>query len=286
MCQKKVELDYIIMHTFVWSSRIPSYNRTMEDLLRRPPLIDPPVMNAAGSLGFFPDLRLPLPWAELGAFVTNPISLRPRNPASSMRWTEFPGGVLMHSGHPNPGFYPLLDQFSTRWTQAPLPVIVHLLASPPGEIQACVERLEMVENVTAVEIGFPQNIDQQEAAEIVSAAQGEMPVIVRLPMTRSVALAPALEAAGAAAVSLGAPRGSLPIGEHLMHGRMYGPGIYPLALQIVCELHSIGVTVIAAGGVYQPRQIAELRQAGAMAVQVDLALWRGDWLELEEERVP
>ena len=37
-----------------------------------------PLMNAAGTLGFSPDPRASVAWEDLGAFVTNPISLRPR----------------------------------------------------------------------------------------------------------------------------------------------------------------------------------------------------------------
>lgn len=257
----------------------------MEEILRQPPLIDPPVMNAAGSLGFAPELRAALPWEEFGAFVTNPISLRPRKPASGQRWQEFPGGVLLHSGHPNPGFQQVLSQYAARWAYSPLPVIVHLLASAPEEIQTCVLQLEIIENVCAVEIGFPYSVDGYEAGEVISAALGEIPVIARLPITRSLELAPGMLEAGAAAVSLAAPRGCLPMGESFMHGRMYGPGVYPLALQTVADLHAMQVSVIAAGGIYQHHQIVELHRAGAWAVQIDLALWRGDWMESGKERV-
>ena len=65
---------------------------------------DPPLMNAAGSLGFAPDRRGPIALEQLGAFVTNPVSLRPRTPAQGARLLPFPGGFLLHSGHPNPGF--------------------------------------------------------------------------------------------------------------------------------------------------------------------------------------
>ena len=56
----------------------------MEENLHRSLVIDPPLMNAAGSMGFAPDLKLPLLWEEFGAFVTNPISIKPRKPAASL----------------------------------------------------------------------------------------------------------------------------------------------------------------------------------------------------------
>ncbi|MBL8103821.1 MAG: hypothetical protein JNM02_14910, partial [Anaerolineales bacterium] len=41
-----------------------------------------PLINAAGSLGFAPDIHNGLPLDSFGAFVTNPISLRPRLPTA------------------------------------------------------------------------------------------------------------------------------------------------------------------------------------------------------------
>ena len=50
-----------------------------------------PYMNAAGTLGFAPDFRAPVPWESFGAFVTNPLSLRPRLPTASPALIEYPG---------------------------------------------------------------------------------------------------------------------------------------------------------------------------------------------------
>jgi dihydroorotate dehydrogenase len=76
---------------------------------------------------------------------------------------------------------------------------------------------------------------------------------------------------GASAVSLGAPRGKL-VG---ISGRMYGSGVFPLALRAVESLAGCGVPVIGAGGVYQQRDLEAMLAAGAFAVQVDAVLWRG-----------
>ncbi len=64
---------------------------------------EPPIMNAAGVLGFFPDRHGPIDWGMLGAFITNPISLSPRTPAHGSRFEAYPGGFLLHTGYPNPG---------------------------------------------------------------------------------------------------------------------------------------------------------------------------------------
>ncbi len=250
----------------------------MEELLQIPLTISPPLMNAAGSLGFTPDFNLPLPWAQFGAFVTNPLSRRPRRPANGPRWQSYPGGALLHSGHPNPGFSKVLRQAAPQWAQSRVPVIVHLLASSPEDIHSMVLRLEELENILAVEIGFPEGITAAEAAAVLAAGLGELPLIAKVSLFQAALLAPALVEAGATAVSLAPPRGTLP-GEtgETTGGRMYGPGVFPLAMQAVQDLAALGVPVIGAGGVYTPPQAAAMQQQGALAVQIDTALWRGDW---------
>lgn len=255
----------------------------MEELLRRSLLIDPPLMNAAGSLGFAPDLKLPLPWERFGAFVTNPISSRPRKPAAGMRWQTYSGGALLHTGHPNPGFRKSVNLYAEAWAQSPLPVIVHLLAETPAEIARRIIQLETLENIQAVEIGFPEQVSAVEAADVIAAAFGELPVLARLSLGAAVGLAETCYQAGAAAITLGPPRGAMTREQGLASGRMVGPGIFPMALQTVRHLAGMQIPVIAAGGIYSQQQADAVRQAGALAVQLDLALWRGDWFSSGEE---
>jgi dihydroorotate dehydrogenase len=256
----------------------------MEELLRLPPVFDPPLMNAAGTLGFAPDRRKLLDWAQFGAFVTNPISYSPRRPASSTRWRVDAGIALVHTGHPNPGFHKVLRQFAPIWAQADLPVVVHLLAGPPAEMRKIIPRLEVLENVTAVELGFPERIGRSELREVISASLGELPILVSLPLSRAVELAPVAVESGAAAVALSPPRGQHPnTSGSFDQGRLYGPPVFPLALHVVRQMSLAQVPVIGAGGVYSNEQAKAMRQAGALAVQVDLALWRGDWFSSEME---
>ncbi len=254
----------------------------MEELLRQPPEFDPPLMNAAGMLGFAPDLRLPLKWDLFGAFITNPISIKPRKPASGSRWLPFPGGALIHSGFPNPGFRQAVARYATGWAQSPIPVIVHLMADTPEDLRRRIEHLETLENIRAVEIGFPDEISPGEAREVIAACVGELAVIARVPFSRSLEIAEVCLEAGAVLISIAPPRGALPAGEWPQSGRMYGPAVFPLALQTVRHLAAARIPVIGSGGVYQPDQAEAMRQAGARAVQLDLALWRGDWFREEQ----
>ena len=104
-----------------------------------------PIMNAAGMLGFAPDLRA---WQNsevseaFGAFVTNPLSMRPRKPTSHPATVEYPGGFLLHTGLPNPGFSAAVKRYAHKWVDSSLPIIVHLMADRPEETKRMVESLE------------------------------------------------------------------------------------------------------------------------------------------------
>jgi dihydroorotate dehydrogenase (NAD+) catalytic subunit len=239
---------------------------------------DPPLMNAAGSLGFAPDRRGVVDLPRLGAFVTNPVSRRGRSPAQDRCLLEYPGGFLLHSGAPNPGLTRAVRRHAGHWARSPVPVLVHLLAEAPGELAEMVRRLEGVEGVSGIEVGLPPGCQAGDMLELLSAAAGELPVIARLPLERAIELGQALVARPGlpvAAISLGAPRGSLPAaGGEVVSGRLYGPAVFPLALQAVRGLARAGLPVIAAGGVYHPGQVEAMLAAGALAVQLDAALWR------------
>jgi dihydroorotate dehydrogenase len=234
-----------------------------------------PLMNAAGTLGFSPDPRLPLRWEEFGAFVTNPISLRPRLPAAQPVVREFPGGFLLHSGLPNPGFSAVMEREALRWRRADVPVIVHLMADRPEEAARMVRRLEEQENVLAVELGFAPLLADDILLLALEMCVGELPLIVSLSPEQMLRLGSTLIMQGAAAISLAAPRGALPIvhSPALIHGRLYGPALFPQTLEAVSVAARSGIPIIGGGGVWKRDQAEVLLEAGALAVQVDAALW-------------
>lgn len=235
-----------------------------------------PLMNAAGSLGFSPDAYGPVDLDRFGAFVTNPISLEPRTPARGVRCLPYPGGFLLHTGYPNPGFHSAVRSFQSRWARSTLPVIVHLLGDTPHKLAQMVRGLENLEGVMGVELGLPPDVPPATAAAMVEASLGELPLVVRLPVDRAGELAESLHTSGAWAISLGPPRGALtgPDGQ-LVQGRLYGPALFPLALAAIRRVTQSGFPVIGAGGVYKPENIQAMMDAGAIAVQLDSVLWRG-----------
>jgi dihydroorotate dehydrogenase len=257
-----------------------------------------PYMNAAGTLGFAPDFRAPVPWEAFGAFVTNPLSLRPRLPTASPTLVEYPGGFLLHTGLPNPGLKAALKKYARRWADSRLPVIVHLMADRPEESMRMVLSLEGRENIAAVELGFAPLLTDDILLLTVEMCQGELPLIVSLPVEQVLSLGPRVVQEGAAAISLAAPRGMLPVANYspLPHGgapggdnkgpgvrgqvigRLSGPALFPQALLTVRDAVQANIPVIGAGGVGSKQNADAMLAAGAMAVQVDASLWKGDFL--------
>ncbi len=249
-----------------------------QDLIFRTPL-----MNAAGTLGFTPDLRAEIPWDDFGAFVTNPLSLRPRTGAAQPALIEYPGGFLLHTGLPNPGFNAALKKYAHRWRDSSFPIIAHLMADRPEETQQMVRPLEEMENILAVELGFAPLLADDILLLTLEMCMGELPLIFSLPFEQVLSLGPRLIQNGAAAISLAAPRGSLPLtpalrpspagrGE-LVTGRLFGPSLFPQSLEIVSSAAKLGLPVIGAGGVYSKEDAQAMLTAGALGVQMDAGLW-------------
>ena len=243
-----------------------------------------PLMNAAGSLGFAPDTRAGIALDTFGAFVTNPLSLRPRKPAAKPQIIEYPGGFLLHSGLPNPGFHTVVKRYAARWDKSELPVIVHLMADRPEETQRMVQMLELRENVMAVELGFAPLLADDILLLTLEMCVGELPLIFSLPIEQVLSVGPRLVQGGAQAISIAAPRGALPESREkdtkekgLITGRLYGPSIFPRALETVYAAARIGLPIIGAGGVWTRENAEAMLTAGALAVQVDAALWAFNW---------
>jgi len=241
-----------------------------------------PRMNAAGSLGFAPDPRNGVSLDSFGAFVTNPISLRRRQPTAQPTLIEYPGGFLLHTGLPNPGFHGVIKKYSAKWMRSDLPIIIHLMADRPEETQNMVRALESQENVMAVELGFAPLLADDIILLTLEMCLGEIPLIFSLPVEQVLSLGPRLMQDGAQAISISAPRGALipylPEGEgpgvsEIVTGRLFGPALFPQTLETVHSAAKLGIPIIGAGGVWSKENAAAMLSVGAVAVQVDAALW-------------
>lgn len=235
-----------------------------------------PLMNASGSLGFVPDIRV---LGELrciesfGAFVTNPLSLRSRTAAAQPALIEYPGGFLLHTGLPNPGFESVVKKYARRWSDSSLPIIVHLMADRPEETKQMVQALEGLENVMAAELGFAPLLTDDIILVTLEMCLGELPLIFSLPIEQILSLGPRLMDAGANAISIAAPRGALMQNDSLITGRLFGPSLFPQALEVVHSAAKLELPIIGAGGAYSKENADAMLAVGALAVQMDTSLW-------------
>lgn len=238
-----------------------------------------PWINAAGSLGFAPGGGWSLPIAQ-GAFVTNPISLRPRTPTEDRTLIEYPGGFLLHTGVVNPGLSEVIKRYAARWARASLPVWVHVLADTPENVVQMVQTLEELEGVTAIILGIPPRVYGEQALALVAAARGERPLVVEAPLTSAgEGWIGRLAGLGVSALSLAAPRGALPaLDGEVIGGHLIGPGLFPQILAALRTARRTRLPLIASAGVYSRAQGEVLLTAGAWAVALDGVLWRG-WEE-------
>jgi dihydroorotate dehydrogenase (NAD+) catalytic subunit len=125
----------------------------------------------------------------------------------------------------------------------------------------------------AVELGFAPLLAGDILALVVEMCRGELPLVVSLPSEQVLALGGRLLELGAAALSLGTPRGALPNGEAILTGRLFGPALFPMSLDVVRSAARLGLPIIGGGGVCSQADAQAMLSAGALAVQLDSSLW-------------
>lgn len=83
----------------------------------------------------------------------------------------------------------------------------------------------------------------------------------------------------------GAPRGKgESVAQEWVTGRLSGPALFPKALLAVSNAVEANLPMIGAGGVESKENADAMLSVGALAVQVDESLWRGDisvWVPAE-----
>lgn len=237
-----------------------------------------PITNVAGMLGFAPDPRKTPNYGQLGAFFTNPISLAPRSPAEMRCAIPFQGGVLLHSGFPNPGLVRAISKYGRQWATASMPVVLHLMVDDARNMDDMLGLIENVEGVAGIEVSFKPGCEPQMMAQVLHSALTEWPVIAQLEIEQLRSVLPLLQPDCLSAVSLPPKRGRLPVDSinkepDFVSGRLFGSTLFPQALSELQQALDFGVPVIASGGVTSKEQVEQLLKAGAFAVQVDTVLW-------------
>lgn len=234
-----------------------------------------PLLNAAGILGFATEARGLVDLAQLGGFITNPLTWQARTPARGPNALLQKDGVVIHTGLPNPGVRAAVRRWGKDWSHLGPPIIVHLAATTPSDVARSLEVFEAARGVAGVELGLRDDVSQAEAVRVIRAAAGDLPLLVRLPLARAPELCAAAVQAGANALTVGAPPR---LATDTMQGRFYSPTLLEQTLNTLAAVRAaLGentVPLIAASGLFTPAAAQAALNAGATAVQLDAVLWQ------------
>lgn len=226
-------------------------------------------MNQAGTSGFSPTS-----YTAGSVFVTNPISLRARVPSTDRACLPHPGGFLLHTGLPNKGWRAVRRKYAAHWAQSANPVWLHMISTEPDDLNAMVRESEELEGIAGIEVGLPPGCSRDLMRQLILAASGELPLMVYFSLGEEHSLLNDLPDA-VAAVTLGAPRGALPVtGGRIIHGRLHGPGLFPQMLEGLINLKTLGIPLILAG-ICNLQDAKTALNCGAAAVQIDHFCWDG-----------
>lgn len=251
-----------------------------------------PVMTASGTFGFGPEYSDFVDLNQLGAIVVKGTTLTPRAGNNGRRIAETPAGMLNSIGLENPGVEEFLTNTLPKLAAYDVPVIVNIAGNTVEEYGELTTRLN-VPGVSAIEIniscpnvkqgGIAFGTDCTSAAAVVGEVRSKtsLPVIAKLSpnVTDIAAMAQAVEAAGADAVSLINTLLGMAIDIHAWRpvlgnvvGGLSGPAVKPVALRMVWQVaRAVKCPVIGMGGIMTAQDAIEFLLAGASAVAVGTA---------------
>lgn len=251
-----------------------------------------PVIAASGTFGYGTEYADLVPINRLGAVVCKGTTLRPRPGNPTPRIAETPAGMLNSIGLQNIGVEAVIREKAPVWATWDIPVIVNIAGETVAEFAELAARLDGVPGVAGLEVniscpnvetGLEFGTDPAAAAAVTAAVRRatSLPIIVKLTPNVGdiVAVARAVEAAGADAVSLINTILGMAIDIRtrrpvlgMVTGGLSGPAIKPVALRMVYEVAGVvGIPVIGIGGIMTAADALEFLLAGAAAVQVGTA---------------
>ena len=251
-----------------------------------------PVMGASGTFGFGVEYEDFVDMRDVGAILSKGITPQPRSGNAGVRIAETPAGMLNCIGLENPGADVFLRDILPTAGRLAAPLIVNISAGTAEEYGALAAKLD-VDGVAAIEVniscpnvkegGIVFGTDPKAAAAVTRAVKEKTkkPVIVKLSpnVTDIVAMATAVEAAGADAISLINTLLGMQIDTRTWRpvlgnitGALSGPCVKPVAVRMVSQVApAIQLPIIGMGGILTAEDAVEFFLAGASAVAIGTA---------------
>lgn len=252
-----------------------------------------PIMPASGCFGFGESFAQYYDFSKLGAIVAKSATLHERVGNPLPRYTHTEHGVLNAVGLKNPGLDVILTEKYPFLAQYDVPVIANVAGSTEEEYVAVCRRIHEAPNVKAIELniscpnvkegGVAFGTDPEVAARLTRICKEvtDLPIYVKLSpnVTDIVAIAKAVEAAGADAISMINTFTGMVIDVETrkpvlgnLTGGLSGPGIKPIAIRMVYQVsRAVDIPIIGIGGIATVDDALEMIMAGATAVAVGTA---------------
>jgi dihydroorotate dehydrogenase (NAD+) catalytic subunit len=255
-----------------------------------------PVMTASGTAGHGAELAPYLDLGTLGAVVVKSLAAEPWAGNPPVRVTERGVGMLNSVGLQGPGVPAWLEHDLPPLLATGARIVVSIWGRSVAEYERAAALLaDVPDGVVAVEVNLscPNTEagrdlfahDAAATAEVMAAtAPCRRPRWAKLSpnVTHLVPIAAAARDAGAEAVTLvntvmgmaiDVERGIYALGSGPRGGGLSGPGIHPVAVRAVHDVHAAlpDLPIVGVGGVRTGADAAELLLAGASAVQVGTA---------------
>lgn len=248
-----------------------------------------PVMPASGCFG--PELGRLIPVRELGATVTKTVFAGSRGGNPAHRLTEIPAGMVNSVGIPSKGPRGYLSDLHSAYEELGVPVIISVGGHRPEEYAPIVAALDPSAAAFELNVSCPNldrngvdiGADPEAIVQVVESVRAvtDKPLIVKLPpmVSSIVDCARAAESAGADALCVSNSVPALPLDPVTLRpalgnvvGGLTGPNIRPIILRLVwLTSTSVGIPVIACGGIETANDALEYFSVGARAVQVGTA---------------
>jgi len=262
-----------------------------------------PVMVASGTFGYAEEFKDFMDLKKLGAIVTKTITIKGRQGNLPPRTCETPAGMLNSIGLENPGMDKFIKEKLPFLKKLAIPVIVSIAAEEsPDEFTTLVKQLEMIEEVSAIELNIScpnqqkDKLISQDANDtfaVVSAVRKltQKCLITKLsPNVTSISeIALAAQNAGSDAIALINTLGGMSIDVNrripklgAWVGGLSGPAIRPVAVKMVWDVYNkIKIPIIGMGGIIDTVSALEFFIAGATAVSVGTANFINPRVSLE-----
>jgi len=254
-----------------------------------------PVLTASGTFGYGDEIRDLVALSDLGGIITKTITRNPRPGNPPPRVTETASGMLNTIGLQNIGVERFLEEKWPSLKKLKVPVIVSIAGETAGDYIAVAEALNGAAGIAGLELNLScPNLkkrivcqDEGLVRDIVCgvAKVSRFPVIAKLsPQVADItALALLARDSGAGAVSLVNTFPGMAIDVNTRRprlstvtGGLSGPAIKPLALRCVWEVwRNTKMEIIGGGGISTADDAVEFMLAGASAVSVGTASFRG-----------